>query len=287
LNLETETDWMPFRVTMPAASLVGLLRGFLFLLPALTLSGSAVAARSDWAQADHSELRLLLTEGQDGSTLGGVEIVLEPGWYTYWRNPGEAGIPPRFDFSASENVAAVEVLYPAPVRYDDGVSVSAVYNDEVVFPLAVTPENPAQPMRLSVAAEFGVCRDVCIPTYAENSVELPLQPDPDPLAEARLQSFVNRLPGPAEPGHFDVESLAAEGSALLVDVRMPESTYADLFVDPPAGWYVKQPDFVSRADGVSRYRIEVDDRPAGTAGLEFRFLAVAGGEAIEENVVLP
>jgi DsbC/DsbD-like thiol-disulfide interchange protein len=246
-----------------------------------------MAARSDWVQADHSEMRLLFGSDGDGNHIGGVEIVLEPGWYTYWRDPGEAGIPPLFDFSGSENVAAVEVLYPAPERHDDGVSVSAVYNDEVVFPLAVTAENPAQPMRLSVAAEFGVCRDVCIPTHAEDSVELPLQPQPDPLADARLQSFLARLPGRPESGRFDIEDLTAEGDDLLVDARIPDSTYMDLFVDPPSGWYVKQPVFVSRMDGVSRYRIEVEDRPADAAGYEFQFLAVAGGEAIEESVVLP
>ena len=64
--------------------------------------------------ADESQLRLLLTADAAGQIGGGIEIALEPGWYTYWRNPGEAGVPPVFDFSGSENVASVDVMYPAP-----------------------------------------------------------------------------------------------------------------------------------------------------------------------------
>src|SRR6185503_21375598 len=90
------------------------------LILALALPATAIAARSDWLQADESQMRLLLTPGKDGSIEGGVELLLESGWYTYWRNPGEAGVPPVFDFSGSENVADVEVRYPTPMRKVDG-----------------------------------------------------------------------------------------------------------------------------------------------------------------------
>jgi DsbC/DsbD-like thiol-disulfide interchange protein len=257
------------------------------LLLGLILPTVALAARSDWVAADRSQLRLLLSGvGQDGRHKAGIEVVLEPGWYTYWRNPGEAGIPPRFDFSSSENVASVEVLYPAPQRHDDGVSVSVIYSEETMFPLLVTPVDASAPVMLALKADFGVCNDVCIPTSASAAVEAPSAPDADPLTEARLASFMARVPGHAEPGRFDIEQATVEGDAVVVDVRMPDSTYSDLFAVPPAGWYVRQPVFVSRADGVSRYRIELDARPpdTGIAGAEFRFVAAAGGEAIEKVV---
>jgi len=257
-----------------------------FALALAAICPAALTARSEWSAVDHAQLRLLLSPAEEGRYLGGVEIVLEPGWYTYWRNPGEAGIPPSFDFSGSENVAEVEVLYPAPERHDDGTSVSLVYNDEVVFPLLVTPIEAGRPVLLAVQASFGVCSEVCIPTGASVSVSAPHDAEPDPLTAARLDAFVGRVPDPPAPGHFDVEQAMAEGEAILVDVRMPDSTYADLFVEPPAGWYIRQPSFVSRADGVSRYRIELDGRPAEAEiiGEQFRFVAAAGGEAIEEIV---
>src|SRR5882672_10363619 len=94
------------------------------LLMGLAFPAAAFAARSEWSAADQSKMRLLLTPAKDGAIEGGIELVLESGWYTYWRNPGEAGVPPVFDFSGSENVAHVEVLYPTPMRKEDGGTVS-------------------------------------------------------------------------------------------------------------------------------------------------------------------
>ena len=258
----------------------------LFLPLFVALTSAANAARSDWSAADRAQLRLLLAAPEAGRIAGGVEIVLEPGWHTYWRTPGEAGVPPMFDFSGSENVAAVEVLYPAPERFDDGASVSLVYKDEVVFPVEITPLDPSRPIILRVDASFGVCREVCIPTQTSSEVGAAPSSKPDALAEARLRRFQPRVPKPAEPGRFDVENISVEGDALLIDVRMPDSSYTDLFAEPPPGWYIGQPRLVARANGVSRYRLALAGRPADVvvSGQEFRFVAVAGGEAIEETV---
>ena len=261
------------------------IRLFLLLL-SLAVPAEALAARSAWSPAAQSQLRLLLAAPEAGRIDGGIEIVLDPGWYTYWRSPGEAGVPPVFDFSGSENVADVQVLYPAPERYDDGFSISLIYRDEVVFPLVVTPVDATRAVTLNLAARYGVCRDVCIPTEAAATLTQPPSPPPDPLADARLQSFSARVPRPPEPGRFDVEEVAVESEALLIDVRLPDSSYLDLFVEAPSGWYLGQPSFVSRADGVSRYRLDVAGRPQDEelVGQHFRFLAVAGGEAIEEEI---
>lgn len=234
-------------------------------------------------------MRLLLTPAEDGHLRAGVEILLEPGWYTYWRNPGEAGVPPLFDFSGSENVADVQVLYPAPIRKDDGTSVSLIYEDEVVFPLAVTPRQPGLPVRLSLKADFGVCSEICIPTQASAEVTLAPGLDSDPLSIERLRGFEARVPGDAEPGRLDIEKVTQDDGSLLIDVRMPESSYSDLFADPPAGWYLGQPLFVERIGGISRYRLSLAGRPrdAEISGQEFHFVAVAGGDAIEETIEIP
>ena len=259
------------------------------LLIGIALPAAAFAARSDWSAADESQMRLLLTSGSDGRIHAGVEILLEPGWYTYWRNPGEAGVPPVFDFSGSENVAEVKVLYPAPIRYDDGASVSLIYRDEVVFPLAVTPIQAGLPITLRLQANFGVCSEICIPTRASSEVALSSASDADPLSIERLRAFERRLPQGADPGRFDIEGVTAAADTLTIDVRMPESSYSDLFADPPEGWYIGQPAFLERVDGISRYRLSLVGRPPAALvnGQRFRFVAVAGGEAIEEAVEIP
>jgi DsbC/DsbD-like thiol-disulfide interchange protein len=263
------------------------MRILLELLIGFGFSAAAIAAQSEWVSADRSRVRLLVGEPAASKGIeGGVEVMLEPGWHTYWRNPGETGIPPIFDFSASENVADIEVFYPAPERYDDGSSVSLIYRDEVVFPLTIVPRDAEEPVVLRAELQFGVCKEVCIPTRASAELTLPQSSSPDPLAEARLERFRSRLPGPPEAGTFDIESVVAEDDALVVDVRMPDSTYSDLFVDPPNGWYIGQPELVSRNAGVSRYRLSLAGQP-GDETLEgeiFRFVAVAGGKAIEEAV---
>jgi len=258
------------------------------LLAGIVFPALALAARSDWTTADKSQLRLLLTRSPEGRTSGGIEILLEPGWYTYWRNPGEAGVPPVFDFSGSDNLAKVEVLYPAPLRHDDGTSVSLIYENEVVFPLSVTPAVEGADITIRMKAQFGVCSEVCIPTSANAEVTLTTGTKADPLSNARLREFERRVPMPPEDGRFDVMAVTEEGDALAIDVRMPDSTYSDLFVEPPGGWYLGQPEFIERDNGVSRYRLSLAGRPPDEpiSGQEFRFVAVAGGEAIEETFTI-
>lgn len=258
----------------------------LALVAGIAAPGAAFAAHSGWSKTDQAGLRLLMVAREPGRIEGGVEIALEPEWYTYWRNPGEAGVPPSFDFSGSDNVGAVEVRYPAPERHDDGMSVSLIYRDQVVFPLAITAIDPTKPVTLSVAARFGVCNEVCVPVATDASLTLAPDAAADPLSTERLKSFDARVPVAPEPGRFAIESVTPEGDALLVDVRAPDSSYSDLFANPPEGWYIGQPAFVSRDGGVSRYRLSLAGRPrdAEVSGQSFDFVAVAGGEAIEETV---
>lgn len=251
--------------------------------------GAGQAARSEWSNADEAQLRILLNPGASGKLEGGIEIVLEPGWYTYWKNPGEVGVPPVFDFAGSENIGQLQVLYPAPLRKVDSGSTSLIYQDEVVFPLLIAPREAGRPVVLRLKAQFGVCSEICIPTQA--SAEVALSPDAaaDPLSAARLRSFEERVPKGPRSGRFDIEKVVADGDSLDIDIRMPDSSYTDLFVDPPKDWYIGQPVFVERVDGLSRYRLSLAGRPPGTPlkGQEFRFVAVAGGEAIEETVQIP
>src|SRR3978361_503586 len=70
---------------------------------------------SHWQKHSHSAVRLLAGARSSAVLLGGISFQLQPGWKTYWRTPGDSGVPPRFDFSKSENIEAVTVLWPAPV----------------------------------------------------------------------------------------------------------------------------------------------------------------------------
>src|ERR1041385_6692223 len=119
---------------------------------------------SPWQRDAHSAVRLLAGSRSGTVLLGGIAIQLQPGWHTYWRTPGDSGVPPRFDFSKSDNVEAVMVLFPAPRKFDDGAGgISLGYTQQVVLPLRITAKDANKPVTLRAAINYAVCEKICIP----------------------------------------------------------------------------------------------------------------------------
>ncbi|HEY1886529.1 MAG TPA: protein-disulfide reductase DsbD domain-containing protein, partial [Roseiarcus sp.] len=131
---------------------------------------AADAFSTDWAPAAKSQARLIAGRGD----LAGFEIALAPGAITYWRDPGDAGLPPTLDFSMSDNVASVEPEFPAPKRIKEADGGEAFgYDGGVVFPLRVKPRDPTKPATLKLNADFAVCEKVCLPAKAHLELKLP------------------------------------------------------------------------------------------------------------------
>src|ERR1700758_5140254 len=122
---------------------------------------------SPWQEDAHSAVRLLAGSRSGAVLLGGIAVQLKPGWHTYWRTPGDSGVPPRFDFSKSDNVEAVTVLWPAPKKFDDGAGgVSVGYHDQIVLHLRLVARNVDKPITLRAAIDYAVCEKICIPVQA-------------------------------------------------------------------------------------------------------------------------
>lgn len=111
----------------------------------------------------------------DGSVMAGLRLTLQPGWKTYWRAPGDAGIPPHFDFSGSENLRGIQVFWPRPEVQDQNGMRTLGYSDVVVLPIAFSPRRAGQPLRLTGALDMGVCREVCVPVSLQLTGNLPGQ----------------------------------------------------------------------------------------------------------------
>ena len=203
-------------------------------LAAAALGAPAAAAdgySTDWARAAKSEARLVAA----GGALAGFEIKLAPGAITYWRDPGDAGVPPSFDFSGSDNVAEVTPTFPAPkrIREADG-SEAFGYERGLVIPLKVTPRDPAKPVTLALLANYAVCEKLCLPAKAKLTLTLvggssPYAPD----VEAALAA----APRPVAPEAFGALSDDAAGGWRLCAAHEPGPP-RDLFVEPPQGWWV-------------------------------------------------
>lgn len=156
----------------------------------------------------------------DGSRLAALEIELAPGWHTYWRVPGDAGIPPVFDWSGSENLASIAYEWPRPVIFDSFGLQTIGYSGTLVLPVRLVPKDPDAPLDLAVALFFGVCADICVPTEAEARAMLPPDAPPEgrPAIEAAL---AERAESPAEAGVTRVTCTlapAADGYQIAAEI---------------------------------------------------------------------
>lgn len=154
----------------------------------LTLAACFLGLASPlFAQTEVARAELLPGWRQaDGSHVAGLLIDLKPGWKTYWRAPGEAGIPPRFDWSGSRNIQALQPVWPTPEVMDQNGMTSIGYPGDVVIPLRVNPANRSGDLRLSAQMELGVCKDICVPASIRFSGTLPERGARDPRLVAAL-----------------------------------------------------------------------------------------------------
>jgi DsbC/DsbD-like thiol-disulfide interchange protein len=98
-----------------------------------------------------------------GSVMMALHLSLTPGWKTYWRSPGDAGIPPMFNWSESDNLGQVRIHWPRPAVFLTNGMTSIGYHDELVLPFEVFAVDPGQPIRLDLRLDLGVCKDICLP----------------------------------------------------------------------------------------------------------------------------
>ncbi len=227
---------------------------------------AAQAATSDWVTVKGGAVRLIAVaqKGEQATYKAGVEIRLQPGWHTYWKFPGEAGIPTEVDTSASENIANAKLSYPAPKRWFDGYSTSIVYHDDVILPLAVTPKAADQAVTLSAKVSFGVCKDICAPANADLSLRL--TPDmPDDATSANALTEANaRVPHLQTTDGLRIVSLELDKQkspadlVIRADVGAAKKKQIDLFAVGPQGSYNAVPHFEDLQSGVATWRLSTD-----------------------------
>jgi DsbC/DsbD-like thiol-disulfide interchange protein len=194
-------------------------------------AGAAISLCPQVAWAGGQERHNLLNGGFEGSEFHlGLEIILADGWKTYWRVPGDGGIPPNIELTGA-NIASVKVSHPTPTRHSDEAGESIGYTNAVVFPIALTPENPAKNVKVKLNAFFGVCQQICIPVPVEiEQLLLPGLINPaDAKRIAQWQAKVPSLSSSAAP----LTRLSVAGHALSGDIVIPAGeTLIDIFIEP-------------------------------------------------------
>jgi DsbC/DsbD-like thiol-disulfide interchange protein len=263
----------------------------------LVVSVSSIANAADvspWDDDLQSAARLIaaLAHNTSGGRVfrAGIEIKLKDGWKTYWRYPGDSGVPPALDFSKSQNVKTVTVLYPAPSRFPDGAGGNSIgYKGDVILPLHVVPQDAGKPATLRLKLDYAVCEKLCVP--AEAKLELDLT-GTESANEALLDAAEARVPKPVQIGDQGMPSIRAvhrEATSgkprIAVDVAASTGIPLTLFAEGPTPqWALPLPEPVAGAPaGQQRFVFELDGLPPGEKpdGATLRLTAVSGDKAVE------
>jgi DsbC/DsbD-like thiol-disulfide interchange protein len=277
------TNIVPSRAALGVAAII---------VASLLATETRAEDASPWQHDGHSAVRLLAGSRSGAVLLGGIAFQLDPGWHTYWRTPGDSGVPPRFDFSKSDNVEAVTVLWPAPTKFDDGAGGASLgYHDQVVLPLRIVAKNADKPVTLRADINYAVCEKLCIPLQA--NVELAFNnvaSTEDSVLFAALDAVPKRA-NVGDPNPLTIRDVKREGkSEVLVDVVSPDARPVNLFVEGPTPeWALPVPKLRERGPpGVKRFAFALEGVPPGVnpEGAALKLTLVGGDRSYEFDVNL-
>ncbi len=262
-------------------------RFFSALAALLALTFTPMAAQAQYNGQSLDEIvTVTLIEGwrrDDGTHVAGLQIWLAPGWKTYWRAPGEGGIPPRLTLRNRAGLGPVQIHWPTPEVFHSNGMRSIGYSQGVVFPLTVQVADG--PLRLRGNLEIGICLDVCMPVSLDLRGTLPDGGRPNPVIAAAL---ADRPLSAAEAGAGRVTCrLSPISDGLRVEARIPlprqgagEAVVIEL---PDPGIWVSEPS-VDRQGGILTAVADIVPPDAGPFALnrsDLRFTILAAGRAVE------
>lgn len=249
-----------------------------FLLPGLP----AAASSSVWVDAEGGQVRLVTTGAPDeaGRLQGALEIVLKPGWKTYWRDPGDSGVPPQLGVAASTNIAGAEMSFPAPQRHDDGYGKWAGYDRSVSFPVVFTVAALHKKAAIEADISLGMCETICIPVQARLSVDPAI--GADDAADAKVvKAALAALPAKAT-SDFGITALPGDHETLVVEAHVPgDPAAADFFVAGADDYMFGAP-HRKQENGKITFSVPILDRQTTTptgAGLHYTLVGSTGAVA--------
>lgn len=243
------------------------MRFVLALACLVAFSAAAAPARTGHVEAELVPEKTALTPG--GTLTVALRLVMERGWHTYWRNPGESGLPTTLKWTLEDGLTAGAIQWPAPRALPAGPLVNYGYDGEVLLLTDVTAAPdlaPGRAMNIAARADWLVCKEICIPEGADLSLTLPVaaRADPDPRWATTIARTRAELPGPLEgwkvsaSGHGDKVELALTpdaGAGDPGDIRF--FPYGEGKIEPSA------PQTLAREGGKLKLTLPVSSQPVG------------------------
>ncbi len=266
----------PLIAVISAASMLGLLR-------------QAHAEMSDWAENEGGRMRLVaLPPDAAGHIRAGLQIEPKPGWITYWREPGNNGIPPQITIAPQSGVTLDAISYPVPKHISSGKVEDIGYEAPVTLPLSLTASKVG-PVVLDATAFIGICKDICIPFQAQLSLKLGTAAQSRPQEEMILQSAAARLPE-AQSADFEVvaHAMSPDLKQLSLKVTLPEvgNGTPEIIVTGPSGYAFTKQMNVGRSGKAYSADIAIGKLPKNydIKGKQWGVLIVDGARAMETTL---
>lgn len=258
---------------------------FCLLLPIT----EAAADMSDWAENEGGRMRIIaLPPDTDGTVRGALQIEPKTGWMTYWKEPGQAGIPPQVTFEPSSGVRLTEMRFPVPKVFDEDGVRDVGYDHAVTLPFTLKTDKGKLPQQLAASAFVGLCRNICIPFQAE--FRLPISVDDASLAEeTRLLKEASQALPEAPSTDFTVadHKLTEDRKLLKLSLKLPAGeTAAKIYVVGPQGHVLVDQQKAEQKGDILKVEMPVPKLPAryDPKGKRWDILVVAGSRAMESSL---
>jgi DsbC/DsbD-like thiol-disulfide interchange protein len=253
-------------------------------------SAPALAETTEWASNEGGRMRIVaLAPDTRGVVHGALQIEPKAGWITYWREPGDAGIPPQISFPEASGIRMNKMSYPAPKRFDNGDLRDIGYDTPVAFPFELQLDDAGNPSATKATAFIGICRNICIPFQAEFS--LALKPDTGTsFAEAMVINDAEaRLPkAPSDDFRVTHHAMSVDGKTLQVKLRLPKGSpkKPKVIVTGPEGHVLFGDGKGKPSDGDYVLDMPIGKLPEGyeMRGKRWGILVLAGDRAMETSL---
>lgn len=266
------------------------IKAFIFSAIFAVSPGIAFAASSEWVDVTGGKARLVIAEPEPGAAVTDAvfEVDLEAGWKTYWRDPGDAGVPLQFDFSPSRNAKLVEVLYPAPKRFDDGVTVWAGYDAPVAFGLKLQRPDIASPVALKGSAFLGVCDKICVPVKLEFDIEAADSAKPTIHREV-VAMRMGQMPKKPVSGMQVTKATKTENHLTIETDTSGDEVTPELYLAAPQGMQFKAPVLKSSKGGKAAFEVAIlywtPANPEASAPVSYTL--INGDKAVSGSFEIP
>jgi DsbC/DsbD-like thiol-disulfide interchange protein len=261
-------------------TLIGLFLAF------AALPNIAEAAATDWIEEDGARIRLVAAEPapEAAEIRAALVVELKPGWKTYWRDPGDAGVPPQFTLAGASNVTSARLDFPAPERFEEGAAKSIGYKQPVSFPLTLTLQAPGSPSVIKASAFLGICEEICVPVQVEFSLDVPTAVG-STADQGLVQAAFDALPKQGNAS-FGLTSLSYQPKSLEIEISAPlASQPPELFIAADR-FLFGVPQFTAALKEKSRFSVPIVFAPK-TARIEdtpLFYTLKSGGMAVSGEV---